>query len=344
MLLGHTREVELVPVTADDVDMVDVCAAVLQAAQEADGPPGKPYTRRSVAAEVEHGWDGEPPRTFVASAGGVPVGFLAIYASSYDNLDLAYLDLCVHPDHRRAGHGSRLLEEAVALCQADGRPLVLLEGWESAALHGFAASVGFPVKQVMAVRDQPVGPECAARFAALRAEAEAHSAAYDLVRVEGRTPDHLLEGLVAATGAINDAPNDDLEYADEVFSADRVRAYEDAQLASGHRFRRVIAVHRETGEVAGHTVVVVDGELPRYAEQHDTTVLPGHRGHRLGLRLKADMVCWLNQVEPELRLIRTENAESNGPMVAVNERLGYRVAGRRLILQRRLPGSGTLLG
>jgi len=327
--------VELVRVTADDVDLVDVVARVLQAAEEVDGPPGKPYTRHNVAAEIEHGWDGEPPRTFAALADGVPVGMLAIYASRHDNLDLAYLDLVIHPAHRRSGHGSRLLDEAVALCRDDGRPLVLLEGWDSPALRGFADAVGFPVKQVMVIRDQPVNPEVVHRCASLRREAEGHSEDYDLVRIEGRTPDDLLEDLVAATEAINDAPNDDLEYDDEVFSAARIRAYEEAQLASGNRFRRVLAVHRPTGRIAGHTVVVVDGELPRFGDQHDTTVLPAHRGHRLGLRLKADMVCWLAEAEPALEVIRTGNAESNDPMIAVNEQLGYRVAARRPIVQRR---------
>jgi RimJ/RimL family protein N-acetyltransferase len=83
-------------------------------------------------------------------------------------------------------------------------------------------------------------------------------------------------------------------------------------------------------------VVVVDSEQPAYGEQHDTTVVPAHRGRRLGLRLKADMACWLGEVEPGLGVIRTDNAESNGPMIAVNARLGYQIAGRRLVVQRRL--------
>ena len=62
--------------------------------------------------------------------------------------------------------------------------------------------------------------------------------------------------------AINDAPTDDLDIEDEVFSAERMRAYETAQLARGHRLFRVFARHRETGELAGHSVVVVDGERP----------------------------------------------------------------------------------
>ena len=47
------------------------------------------------------------------------------------------------------------------------------------------------------------------------------------------------------------------------------------------------------------------------------------------------MLRWLADEEPQLETVDTWNAESNGPMVAVNERLGYRVMGRELQFQRR---------
>jgi RimJ/RimL family protein N-acetyltransferase len=81
--------------------------------------------------------------------------------------------------------------------------------------------------------------------------------------------------------------------------------------------------------------VVVDGERPTLAEQHDTSVVRAHRGHRLGLLLKAEMLLWLAEAEPQLERIYTWNAESNGHMIAVNDRLGYRPMGRSLEFQRR---------
>ena len=64
-------------------------------------------------------------------------------------------------------------------------------------------------------------------------------------------------------------------------------------------------------------------------------MLREHRGHRLGLLLKAEMMRWLAEAEPQIATIDTDNAESNRHMIAVNERLGYRVVGRILQLQRR---------
>ncbi|MFL6158161.1 MAG: GNAT family N-acetyltransferase, partial [Marmoricola sp.] len=306
---------------------------------DSDAPAGGPRrTRLRQQMKMLHSWEGEPGRYFLAHRDGVPVGFLVLHTSDYDNPDLVWIELAVHPEHRRQGIGSWLHQQAEALARDIGRPSVLLEGWDDEATRAFAAASGYPVVSVSVTRVQDLSAEPAqrARFVSLRAEAEQASAEYDLLRITGRSSQALLEQLVEVTAAINDAPSDDLDIEDEVFSAERVRAYEQAQLGSGFRFRRVVAVERSTGAIAGHTVVVVDAEQPAYGEQHDTVVVPAHRGHRLGLRLKSDMLCWLAEEEPQLRRLVTDNAESNDPMIAVNERLGYRVAGRRLALQRRL--------
>ena len=170
----------------------------------------------------------------------------------------------------------------------------------------------------------------------MHAEAVAGAGDYELVRRPGRSPDAELDDLAVLTAAINDAPTDDLEIEDEVFDAARIRAYEDAQLERGYIFYRLLARHRTTGELAGQTVVAVDRERPHLAEQHDTSVVRAHRGHRLGALLKSGMLQWLREEQPQVVEIDTWNAESNAHMIGVNETLGYRVMGRGLDLQRDL--------
>jgi hypothetical protein len=138
------------------------------------------------------------------------------------------------------------------------------------------------------------------------------------------------------TAAINDAPLDELDLEDEVFPPERIRAYENATIARGERLHRLLVRHRQSGELAGHTIVAVEQERPTIGHQHDTSVVREHRGHRLGLRLKAGMLVWLAEIEPQLESIDTWNAESNDHMIGVNERLGYRVLGRALQFQRSL--------
>ncbi|MGH3307738.1 MAG: GNAT family N-acetyltransferase, partial [Nocardioides sp.] len=209
-------------------------------------------------------------------------------------------------------------------------------GWESEPTYGFANATGFELKSQAINRRQRLSELPAGLVEKLYDDAFAQAGDYELLRFAGRTPDELIDEVARLTAAINDAPLDDLEMEDEAFPPERIRAYETAQNESGFRFRRVVARHRATGELAGHTVVTVDSERPTIGDQHDTAVAGPHRGHRLGVLLKADMVRWLATDEPQLETIDTWNAESNDHMVFVNELLGYRIMGRELNFQRRI--------
>jgi RimJ/RimL family protein N-acetyltransferase len=73
-------------------------------------------------------------------------------------------------------------------------------------------------------------------------------------------------------------------------------------------------------------MVVVHPLRPEVGGQADTAVARQHRGHRLGLLLKIDMMRWLADVEPQLKIIETWNNVDNNFMINVNEALGYRLS------------------
>ena len=320
----------------DDAGSVEAFVEIGNAGKAVDTPwlhPDTPYRRRM---DMIHDWDGEPARHFLAHAGGELVGSMTIAASDYDNLELAWLGLDIHPDHRRQGHGTAALETAYPICREMGRPLLGIDGWESEQVLGFAAATGFELKSQANNRRQRLSELPAGQVDKLYDDALAQAGDYELLRFSGRTPDALVDEVARLTDAINDAPLDDLEFEDEVFSPERIRAYETAQIEGGFRFRRLVARHRATGELAGHTVVTVDSERPELGDQHDTAVARAHRGHRLGVLLKAGMLRWLAEEEPQLATIDTWNAESNDHMIFVNELLGYRFMGRELQFQRRI--------
>ncbi|MGZ8738865.1 MAG: GNAT family N-acetyltransferase [Nocardioides sp.] len=216
------------------------------------------------------------------------------------------------------------------------RSMVGIGGWESEQTSGFTAAIGL-VKKSQAINRRQHLEELAPGLAkTVHDEALTRAGDYELVRIHGLSPDELLDQLSQVSAAINDAPLDDLEIEDEAYPPERIRAYEKAQEASGNRLYRILARHRGTGELGGHTVVAVDTERPHLGEQHDTAVARDHRGHRLGALLKADMMMWLAETEPQLETIDTWNTESNNHMIGINERLGYRIIGRVLQFQRRL--------
>ena len=325
---------ELVEFGPEDAAHVDAFVRLRRAIDAVDCPWEQAWTRSRQTAYMRHSWEGEPGRWFVAYDGAEPVATASIDASDYDNLEMAWLSVRVAPDRRRRGHGRAVLERVEALADAMGRPLLGINGWDTPATRGFATAAGYDRKSAEIRRRQVVAEAPDPRV--VRDEALEHARDYEVLRVEGYAPADLLPGLVELTAAINDAPFDDLEWEHEVYSVERVHAYERAQIESGYRFRRLVARHLPTGELAGHTVVVVDSERPSLAEQHDTSVVAAHRGHRLGLLLKAEMLLWLAADEPQVEHVFTNNAESNRHMIAVNERLGYQVMGRDLEFQRRL--------
>jgi GNAT superfamily N-acetyltransferase len=318
----------------DDTDRLRQYLDVVNASRAADSPWVHPATLRGEEGNFRYGWDGEVDVPYVGVVDGEAVAVGRIGTSEHDNLHLAWLGVQVDPARRRRGHGTAMLEAMVEAARALGRTSIGIDGWDAEATRGFAARHGLEAKSAAIQRRQYLEQLDWAEIERLHKEASAAASSYEVLRREGRTPDGELEELAEMASSINDAPTDDLDIEDEVYSAERMRGYEGSQLARGRRMFRTVARHRDTGELAGHSVVVVDGERPQYGDQHDTTVVAAHRGHRLGLLLKTEMNLWLREAQPQLTEISTWNAESNDYMIGVNEAIGYRILGRELEFQK----------
>ena len=91
------------------------------------------------------------------------------------------------------------------------------------------------------------------------------------------------------------------------------------------------------GRLVAFTDLQVPLAQPERASQAGTLVLREHRGHRLGALVKAAVLRELAATLPEVRRISTYNFDSNRPMVAVNDALGFRPAGHLSSWSTRLP-------
>jgi GNAT superfamily N-acetyltransferase len=322
--------------TPDDTDDARTVRELFIAASAVDAPWEHPWLPHSFDVMLRKGWDGEPPVPHLARVDGHPVAASLTFMSERDNTHLAWLWLVVHPDHRRRGYGSEFFEAMTEEIRAAGRTSLGCDGWESERTTAFAARFGLEKKSQAIMRRQHLAEVDLVHVRKLYDEAAQVASDYELVRVVGRTPHDMVDAMVELVSAINDAPTDDLDIEDEVFTPERLAAYEEATLAKRSRLYRLVARHRGTGELGGHTVVAVEQPRPQFGDQHDTAVVEAHRGHRLGLLLKAGMLLWLAEEEPQIETIDTWNAESNDHMIAVNEALGYRVMGRELQYQKSL--------
>lgn len=324
------------PYKADDVR---AAVDVRNAARAVDMPVLHPTAETAYGGWLRLGWDGEAPYAWLGRVGGAAVAVLHVEAGTYDNTHLAWVDVTVHPEHRRRGYGSALHDFGADYARRElGRTTIGLEGWDNPASRSFAAANGYEPKYTEAIRRQTLADVNPDAVAALRSDAEKAALDYELIRMPGRTPDELIDPMANLVAAINDAPRARLDLEDEVFTAERIRGYETACEAQGLRLYRVLARHRGTGELAGNTAVAVEADRPAIGEQHDTSVVGRHRGHRLGLMLKIEMMAWLAEVEPQLETIDTGNEENNAFMIDVNEKLGYRLIAREILFQPTSPG------
>lgn len=286
---------------------------LFQAAQRVDDPNGPPMTQRYYTAMVTHGWAGEPQELWL-SADGTAGGTLEL--PERDNRHAAMAGLYVHPDHRRRGLGREILAHLIERTRANGRRRLISDAPSGSPGHAFAAAAGAEkaiedVRQVLRLGDVPAGlPDSAD--------------GYELVRWEGMGPPESRDELAALRATMNDAPIGDMDWEDSVWDADRVDATRRAYELHGIRAYTVAARHIGSGELAGYTEVHLDGDVP-WLHQEDTAVVRAHRGHRLGLVLKAAMIEWMREREPAANRAVTWNAASNTYMRAVNDRLGFTV-------------------
>ena len=102
---------------------------------------------------------------------------------------------------------------------------------------------------------------------------------------------------------------------------------------------RVAVRDRTDASIAAYSELELPAEHPNLAYQADTIVLAAHRGHGLGMLMKAANLVSLAEVAPARRRVYTWNADENEHMLAINDRLGFRIVGYSGEWQRRLPRS-----
>jgi GNAT superfamily N-acetyltransferase len=304
------------PASATDAD-VAATHAVHIAAMTVDRPDDPQPPLADFALRLNEQRDDQRRYWFVARSGDVVVGYARLWLPQLHNLHAGEADVVVRPESRRQGTGTALLRAAVTALSAEHRRL-LVSNTREAAGEGFCRMLGPQRVQtgrisVLRIADVDWGD--------VRAAAAAEHPGYRIRAYTGGCPDDLIDSYVRAKSAMNDAPFDDADLTDFVFTADGMRADEKAAAEQGE-WRVVLAVQEDSGEVAAFTEVLVTRQP--WSSQRDTAVVPEHRGHGLGLWVKADMLVRLQEQRPDVSALATGNSATNAHMLRINDRLGFR--------------------
>jgi len=256
----------------------------------------------------------------------------------HDNKELALLDVSVAPGHRRRGIGTLLHEHLTALAREAGRTTLVAE---TAYLKDgsdpgeeFLAGQGFALAQTMLRNDLDLSD---LDSTALVTQDPGTTPGYVIETSTDDTLDEWLEDRAHLQRRMStDSPVGDLEFHEEEWDTDRLRAQRETTRQSGRRAFESVARHRESGRLVAFTQLQVPTAEPVLAYQQDTLVLREHRGHGLGAAVKAANLVALRRELPQARTVRSWNAQENGPMIRVNEAMGFRTTAILREWQRRL--------
>jgi GNAT superfamily N-acetyltransferase len=273
----------------------------------------------------------EDYQLYLGSLDGVPVAAVLARLPTHDNLDLANLELNIHPDHRQRGYGRWALETAFDTMRASGRTKALAEvpGATRTANPAAGESLGVAVgaRRMTTEKRRMLDVErmSESQLAVLHADATAAAAGYSTIAWRDRTPERFLTDMAALRALMStDPPQGELDLEPERWDADRYLTLERSYIERGRQHLFVAARDDSTGRLVGYSDLgVPQGASVGY--QWDTIVRSEHRGHRLGLLLKLANLRALKTQLPEVRYLNTWNDDDNRHMVAVNERLGFDV-------------------
>lgn len=239
------------------------------------------------------------------------------------NEHIREVGISVHPDHRRRGLGRALFAAGVsAIVEGEAK---LVEWWTTTRVPaGQAVSERLRAKRGLHMRASQldlasVDRELMDRWAAIE------PAGHRLVWIDDDIPAELLEQALEAFRAINRMPREDLEMEDWKFTEETTRDWERTRKARGMTQWLILAIEEATGAAAGFTNVVFDRRYAHLVDQGGTAVDPTHQGRGIGKWMKAVMVRRILADLPQARFIRTENARTNAPMLAINHGMGFQL-------------------
>ncbi|HEY2557967.1 MAG TPA: GNAT family N-acetyltransferase, partial [Diaminobutyricibacter sp.] len=259
--------------------------------------------------------------TFFARLDGIMVGRVIAEFPLEPDAVTATLLVDVVPAARGRGIGSALLAKGEELVADGGRTTIsTYTEYPAASLRAgsplirpdvgpsgvpadspdtrFALSHGYRLGQIERSSELPL-PMPADRLAAL--EAEATGAAGSDYRVLGwwrHAPDEFVAGFADLRARMTrDVPQSGIALDDEEWTPARVRELEQLMIDRGEPFLCTVAQHVPTGRLVAYTDLVVP-EGGGKVEQHDTLVVKEHRGHRLGMLVKAENIRRLAELDP----------------------------------------------
>jgi GNAT superfamily N-acetyltransferase len=141
---------------------------------------------------------------------------------------------------------------------------------------------------------------------------------------DGAYPEEKIQEVAELYELTNQQPFGNLEIEDMHMTPEQLRQIEKNMFARGNQRWTFYVIDHTTGKFAGYTETVWNPNRPELLRQDMTGVFPQFRNKGLGRWLKANMLDKVLKERPQVKYVRTGNADTNAAMLKINNELGFK--------------------